>query len=279
MPEKMRFIASKALAAADPYDGCSLWLLAADRSMLGGRIDMAKTKAKGGREDRSLIRRLRQQSTDTLSDVLDVMGLANQVLKAAIRPLVPGMALAGPAFCVRGRAVDAAHPAPAGAAYEVDRHLTPGCIVVVATGGHTNSACIGGNVVVSYKARGCAGLVVDGAVRDGAEMRALRLPIFTTHVSPRRPAGRWSVVEHGVPISLPGQSDAEVVIHPGDLILGDDDGVIVIPQAIAAEVVHAAETLARLDAKVAADIRRGRDREEALRKVDRFGHIRKRVPG
>ena len=247
--------------------------------MLGG-IDMPKALAKAGRNgDRSLIRRLRRQSTDTLSDVLDVMGLQNQVLRAAIRPLAPGMVVAGPVFCVRGRAIDAAHPAPASAPYEVDRHLAPGSVVVVATGGHTTSACVGGNVVVSYKARGCAGLVVDGAVRDGAEMRALRLPIFATHVTPRRPAGRWSVVEHGVPIALPGQSGAEVVIHPGDIIVGDDDGVIVIPRAIAGEVLKAAETLARLDAKVAADIRRGRDREEALRKVDRFGHIRKYVPG
>ncbi|MBV8538417.1 MAG: hypothetical protein JO128_22660 [Alphaproteobacteria bacterium] len=241
---------------------------------------MAKTKAKSGRDrGPDLIRRLRRQSTDTLSDVLDVMGLPNQVLRAAIRPLAAGMAVAGPVFCVRGRAIDAAHPAPPGAPYEVDRALTPGCIVVVATGGHTTSACIGGNVVVSYRARGCVGLVVDGAVRDGAEMRALRLPIFATHVTPRRPAGRWSVVEHGMPISLPGQSGAEVVIHPGDVIVGDDDGVIVIPRAIAAEVLEAAETLARLDAKVAADIRRGRDREDALRKVDRFGHIRKYVSG
>jgi regulator of RNase E activity RraA len=242
-------------------------------------IDMAKVRARSGRDSgHSLIRRLRRQSTDTFSDVLDIMGLQNQVLRAAIGPLTPGMVLAGPAFCVRGRPIDAARPAPPSAPYEVDRDLTPGCVVLVATGGHATSACIGGNVVVSYKVRGCAGLVVDGAVRDGAEMRALRLPIFATHVTPRRPAGRWSVVEHGVPISLPGQSGAEVVVHPGDMIVGDDDGVIVIPRAIVTEVLEAAETLARLDAKVAADIRRGRDREEALRKVDRFGHIRKYVP-
>jgi regulator of RNase E activity RraA len=241
---------------------------------------MAKRKAKRAarRGDGGLVRRLRRQTTDTISDVLDVMGLPNQVLSAALRPLAPGTVLAGPAFCVRGRAVDAAHPAPAGAPYAVDRALTPGSIVVVATGGHTASACIGGNVVVSYKARGGAGLVVDGAVRDGAEIRALRVPTFCTHVSPRRPAGRWSVVEHGAPVALPGQSGTEVVVHPGDMILGDDDGVVVIPQAIAGEVVEAAEKLARFDAKIAADIRRGRDREEALRSVDRFSHIRKLVP-
>ncbi len=242
---------------------------------------MAKRKARanaGRSRADALIRRLRRQSTDTISDVLDVMGLPNQVLSAEIRPLSPGSCLAGPAFCVRGRALDSAHPAPAGAPFEVDRHLTRGCVVVVATGGHRTSAAIGGNVVLSYKQRGGVGLVVDGAVRDGTEMRALRVPVFATHVTPRRPAGRWSVVEHGRPISLPGQTGVEVIVHPGDFVLGDDDGVIVIPQALVGEVVDAAEQLARLDAKVAADIRRGRDREEALRRHDRFGHIRKVVP-
>ena len=240
-----------------------------------------KTSRAGGRARAgaaALTRRLVRQSTNTIADVLDVMGLGNQTLRAAIRPLAPGARLAGPAFCVRGRPIDKGDPPPAGIPFEVDRHLTPGCIVVTATGGHTVSAVIGGNVVAAYKRRGCAGLVVDGAVRDSAEIRALRLPTFSTHVTPRRPAARWSVVEYGQPISLPGQSGIEVVIHPGDLILGDEDGVVVVPQAIAAEVIAGAERLTQIEAKVVRDIRRGRDREETLRAYDRFGHIRKIVP-
>ena len=246
-----------------------------------GRGGTARKKSRTGGGDtgaRALSRRLLRQSTNTIADVLDVMGLGNQTLRAAIRPLAPGMRLAGPAFCVRGQPLDKGNPPPAGAPFEVDRQLTPGCVVVTATGGHTVSAVIGGNVVAAYKQRGCAGLVVDGAVRDSAEIRALRLPAFSTHVTPRRPAARWSVVEHGQPISIPGQSGLEVVVHPGDLILGDDDGVVVVPQAIAAEVIAGAERLTQIEAKVVRDIRRGRDREETLRAYDRFGHIRKIVP-
>jgi regulator of RNase E activity RraA len=89
---------------------------------------MAKRKpAKRIDDAAGLIKRLRRQTTETISDVLDVMGLPNQVLAATIRPLAPGMRLAGPAFCVRGRAIDAAHPAPADMPYTVDRQLTPGC--------------------------------------------------------------------------------------------------------------------------------------------------------
>jgi len=244
----------------------------------GGKRRKKSRRSGGDAGALALSRRLLRQTTNTIADVLDVMGLGNQSLRAAIRPLAPGTRLAGPAFCVRGRPIDKANPPSPGAPFEVDRRLTPGCVVVTATGGHTASAVIGGNVVAAYKHRGCAGLVVDGAVRDSAEIRALRLPAFSTHVTPRRPAARWSVVEHGQPISIPGQSGLEVIIHPGDLILGDDDGVVVIPQAIAAEVITAAEKLAKIEVNVVRDIRRGRDREETLRAYDRFGHIRKIVP-
>src|SRR5258708_5417985 len=243
---------------------------------------MAKRKTHTRRtanpDARALTRRLARQSTDTIADVLDVMGLGIQTLSAALRPLAPGIRLAGPAFCVRGRAVDKSSPAPAGAPYEVDRSLTPGAVVVTATGGHTVSAVVGGHDVLPDKKRGRARGVGGGGGRDRAAIRAPRIPGLATPVTPRRRAGRWSVVEHGQPISMPGQSGSEVVVHPGDLILGDDDGVVVIPQAIAAEVLEAAEKLTRIEAKVVADIRRGRDREETLRAYDRFSHIRKIVP-
>lgn len=241
---------------------------------------MAKRKgAKRGNGAAGLVKRLRRQATETISDVLDVMGLPNQVLAAAIRPLAPGMRLAGPAFCVRGRAVDPAQPPPPAIPYEVDRQLTPGCIVVMATGGWTKSAVIGGNVALSYRKKGCAGLVVDGAVRDAGEIRALGLAAFATHVTPRRPTARWGVVEYGQPVSLPGQSGTDVIVHPGDMLLGDADGAVVIPAAVAAEVIAAAEKLERIEKQVIADIKRGTDRAAALKRADRYGHIRRLVPG
>ncbi len=240
---------------------------------------MAKrSKAKQRTGSTALIKRLARLSVDALSDVLDVMGLPDQVLANTIQPLSPGMRIAGPAFCVRGRAIDPAHPAPAGAAFAVDRRLAKGDVVVTASGGWTASAVMGGNVVLSYKRRGSAGVITDGAVRDGSEMRRLGLPIFASDVTPRRPAGRWGVVELGQPIAMPGQSGRDVVVHPGDLIRGDNDGVVVIPAAIAAEVVAAAEKLERLEKRIAAQIKRGVDRETALKSVDRYAHIRRLVP-
>ncbi len=224
----------------------------------------------------ALVRRLQKHASETISDVLDVMGLPEQVLSAEIRPIAPGLRLAGPAFCVRGQAIDAGHPAVM-VQHEVDRQLRPGCIMVMASGGYTGSALIGGNIAASYRRHGCAGLVLHGAVRDPQEIRSF-LPAFATHTTPRRPGGRWNVVAYGAPVAMPGQGDVEVIVHPGDLILGDASGVVVIPQAIAGTVLDAADKLVPLEKKVLADIKRGRDREQALKAHNRYGHIRRIVP-
>ncbi len=225
----------------------------------------------------ALLKRLRRHASETISDVLDVMGLPGQVLAASIRPIVPGARLVGPAFCVHGRSLEPGQPART-VQYAVDRALTPGCVVVMATGGYTGSAIIGGNIAASYRKRGAAGVVIDGALRDPGEIRRL-LPAFATHVTPRRPGGRWNVVAFGEAIAMPGQDGEEVIVHPGDLILGDASGVVVIPQAIVAEVIAAADKLVPREKKVLAAIRRGVDREQALKAGDRYGHIRKLVPG
>lgn len=226
--------------------------------------------------DAALTRRLRRHASETISDVLDVMGLGNQVLAAALRPIAPGQRLAGPAFCVRGRALAPGEPAGT-VQYTVDRALTPGCVVVVATGGYRGSAIIGGNIATSYRRRGAAGAVIDGAVRDPAEIRRL-LPVFATHVSPRRPGGRWSVTGFGEAVSMPGPGGDEVIVHPGDFILGDGSGVVAIPRSLVAEVLAAADRLVPKEKKVLAAIRRGVDREPALKAADRYVHIRKIVP-
>ena len=226
--------------------------------------------------DAGLLKRLRRHASETLSDVLDIMGLPNQVLAAAIRPIVPGTRVVGPAFCVMGRKLEPGQ-APLTAQYAVDRALTPGCVVVMATGGHRASAIIGGNIAAAYSQRGAVGVVIDGALRDPWEIRHV-LPAFATHVSPRRPGGRWTVTGFGEPIAMPGQGDDAVIIHPGDLILGDASGVVVIPQAIAAQVIEAADKLVPKEKKALAAIRRGLDREQALNSADRYGHIRKLVP-
>jgi 4-hydroxy-4-methyl-2-oxoglutarate aldolase len=101
----------------------------------------------------------------------------------------------------------------------------------------TEVACFGDMTATGWKSKGIEGVVVDGACRDVAGLRALGFPAFARAVTPRNfhyPAG----LEHGavnVPVVCAG-----VLVEPGDIVIGDDDGVVVVPRRIAAEIVAAA---------------------------------------
>jgi len=146
-----------------------------------------------------------------------------------IRALVPGKVLCGTAVTVLTRAGDnlMVHKA-----LELAR---PGDVVVVDTTGGYRAAVIGELMTHSALAAGLAGFVVDGAVRDLAELRRLGLPVFAAAVTATS-CDKDGPGEINVPIACGG-----VVVCPGDLVLGDDDGVVVVPSALVDEVLVAAE--------------------------------------
>jgi 4-hydroxy-4-methyl-2-oxoglutarate aldolase len=215
--------------------------------------------------------------TAVVSDVLAAMGLPDQVLASTIKPLDPGARIAGPAFCLKGES-GPDQPPVAGVSppvFEMDRRLTPGTVAVIATGGHRTGAVIGGNIGLSFRLKGCVGVVTDGAIRDAAEFAEIGLPLFVTFTTPLSNKGRWHLTEIAVPVSLPGQTAAAVTVAPGDLIQGDGDGVIVIPRRHAAAVLAGAAEVERIESRIKAELRTGEDREAIYRRHDRFGHIKK----
>jgi 4-hydroxy-4-methyl-2-oxoglutarate aldolase len=167
-----------------------------------------------------------------------------------IRALAPSMKVCGPAFTVEVRPGDnlMLH-----AAYCLAR---PGDVVVVDGKADTTSAITGGLMTNQAKAAGLAGLVVDAAVRDAEELRELGFPVFSVGTNPNGPTkfvpGR---INH--PISCGG-----VAVHPGDLIVGDADGVTVIPREEAASLIDLgvkkmAEESRRMEAIQAGKLRPG----------------------
>ncbi|NJQ07314.1 RraA family protein [Streptomyces lonarensis] len=162
----------------------------------------------------------------TLSDAMDRFGAVE-----GIRPLWRGAALSGPAFTVWTRPGDnkGLH-----AAFETIRR---GEILVVNGGGDTTRAVIGELIVQKAKALEVGGIVLDAAARDVAELEELGVPVFARAVTP---AGPWKNGPYrvGEPIAVGG-----VPVHPGDWVVGDDDGVTVVPRARIAETVAAAEQL------------------------------------
>jgi regulator of RNase E activity RraA len=150
----------------------------------------------------------------TLADLLG----REQVMDIGIRPLWPEIPrVAGPAFTVRCPAGDnlmlhaAIHRAP------------PGSVVVVEAG-DVDYAVAGGNVCAVAQRNGIAAFVVDGVIRDLAEVRAMRFPVFARGVIPI-PGGKTAVEPLNAPVRCGG-----VRVHAGDIVVADEEGVVVAPR-------------------------------------------------
>jgi 4-hydroxy-4-methyl-2-oxoglutarate aldolase len=172
------------------------------------------------------LEQLETLSTTVVADAMNRLGVAE-----GIRPVWAGARAAGTARTVWVRSGDnlAVHAA-------LDQ-AKAGEILVINGGGDTSRALMGELMARRGILRQLAGWVIDGAVRDRVELEQLRVPVFARGVSPAGP------YKHGpghldVPVAIGG-----VVVSPGDLLRGDDDGVVVVPADRAAEVIARAMQL------------------------------------
>lgn len=161
----------------------------------------------------------------------------DRVMDPGIRPLwQPMPRIAGPAYPV-------ACPAGDNLMLHVALHRAPAGSIVVCAAGDTNWAMAGGNVCAYAQVRGIAGFVVDGAIRDLAETRANRFPVFARGVIPI-PGARRTAGLIDVPVVC-----GRVVVAPGDVVVADEEGIVVLPKARAAELLAKAQARAKKDAE------------------------------
>lgn len=167
-------------------------------------------------------------------------------MAARIKPLAAGTRLTGQARTVACMVGDNS------AVHAALRRVRPGEVLVIAAGGHADNAIWGGLLTRAAIARGAAGVVLDGAVRDVAEIRDLGFPCFAAAAVPAGPhKGFGGVLDATI-------ACAGCTVAPGDLVLGDDDGVAVVPlgqaepllAACRAKLAQEAEALERLEAGV-----------------------------
>ncbi|MFI0980372.1 RraA family protein [Streptomyces sp. NPDC021093] len=156
----------------------------------------------------------------------DLLGRA-QVMDAGIRPLWDSPRIAGPAYTVR--CVPGDNLMLHAAIYRAE----PGSVVVVESG-DLDHALAGGNVCAVAQRRGIAGFVVDGVIRDLAEVREAGFPVFSRGVIPI-PGTKKKLGEVGAAVRVGG-----VLINPGDVVVANEEGVVVTPSARAQEVLEAA---------------------------------------
>lgn len=169
-----------------------------------------------------------------VSDAMDEVGVINQVMSTGMRPLDQSLSLCGRArtgaYMEVPYTVDGVNP------YELEiaivDDLRPGDVAVFACGGSSRIAPWGGLLSTAAVARGAGGCVTDGFTRDLKEIHPLRFPVFSAGIAPLDSKGRGQIMATDVTVICDG-----VRVNPGDLVIGDADGVVVVPQEREQEVL------------------------------------------
>lgn len=184
--------------------------------------------------DPEIVRGFLKVSVPTVVDILDSDHGLENAMSYEIKPIFKTR--------MAGRAVTLMQvPAPGPAADCTEQFFAAvdtcgeGSVLVIALGGNKRWSGMGDLVVAALHARGAAGTVMDGAVRDIEPMIQMGFPVFAASVSPYNCVGKTVAIGYNIPVVCGG-----VPVYPGDVILGDWDGVVVIPQAKAAEVLEKA---------------------------------------
>ncbi|CAE6850922.1 4-hydroxy-4-methyl-2-oxoglutarate aldolase/4-carboxy-4-hydroxy-2-oxoadipate aldolase [Paraburkholderia aspalathi] len=196
---------------------------------------------------------VKKAATFQAAILADVAGRRG-TLNGRVQPLGPHMKVAGPAITVEVRPGDnlAIHAALAIA--------KPGDVIVVDGKGDLSFALIGEIMSTQASATGIAGFVIDGAVRDSHELAAGDFPIFAAG---RNPAGPTKSVAGRVNVQI---AAAGATVSPGDLVVGDADGVVVIPRAEVPAILEAAQKKLEAETRRIAAIRQGDTRAPWLEK-------------
>jgi 4-hydroxy-4-methyl-2-oxoglutarate aldolase len=208
-----------------------------------------------------------------LYDALDAMGYPNQCLDLAIKPLFLKQHLAGVAVTVRGgrdpRLPEETSPSESSFA-TLTRLVFPGAVVVVDCGGEPHSGKFGEMTSWQLKQHGARGFVTNSYIRDYLGLEVI--PDYTVcapGTSPVESSKRWRIHATNIPIAMPGTLTSQIRIGPGDWIVGEADGVIVVPQAIAMEALIKAEEIEAKEQGMRKDLAAGMSFDDAFKKWGR----------
>ncbi len=205
---------------------------------------------------------MRQQLTcAVVCDALDGLGFTRQAPRVSLTPLTSGHILVG--RCKTTLWADMAHEDPR--PYELELAAVDACqpddVLIAAAGGSMRSGIWGELLSTAARNRGCVGAIVDGAVRDVAVMRRLGFPVFARGTCMYDSKNRQRVIDLDVAVEIAG-----VRFAPGDLVLADEDGVVVVPRALEAEAIRRAWDKVHAENVTRDAIRGGMKATEVFRK-------------
>jgi 4-hydroxy-4-methyl-2-oxoglutarate aldolase len=207
------------------------------------------------------LRRIARIPTAVLSDALGRLG----TMAAAIKPVVPTVRLIGVARTVR------CHPGDYLTLLRALAEAREGEVLVVDGGGMLEAALLGKLMAVEARRKGLGGFVVDGAVRDLRGLEEVGVPVFARAATPRIGTAE-RLEETQVPIICGGAP-----VRPGDIVHGDEDGVVVFAPKRLSQVLSRAREIERHEAEVVRRLKHGQPLAELMKLFDRLSELRKRA--
>jgi 4-hydroxy-4-methyl-2-oxoglutarate aldolase len=201
--------------------------------------------------------------TAVISDVLDSLGYREQAMTSDIRPVFPGARLVGRAHTILSSDVYTTPSDPYDMEIQAIDSVLENHVVVAGTNKSTRTCLWGELLSTATRARRGRGAVIDGHTRDVSKIRDMDFPVFATGMRPVDSLGRGRIVAIGEPVLCGG-----VIVNQGDIVVADVDGVVVVPQAVEAEVMTRALQKVRTENEMREWLRQGRTLREAY---DHFG--------
>lgn len=213
----------------------------------------------GAAETAALVERLGRLRSSVVGDCLDRLGANRFIVGARVRPLDPRSTLCGAARTALAARVYEGSGKPYFNLIRLVDSLHSLDVPVISSGGNMAGALWGELLTTAARARGAAGLVLDGPLRDAEQIMAMGFPAFTSGITPADSYGRLEIGNLDEPIEC-----GEAKARHGDLVLGDFDGVLIVPRALAEEAIRLAEEKTRGEDSVRAELARGRSVAEVF---------------
>lgn len=202
-----------------------------------------------------------------VADVLDDLGLPDQGISPEIQA-ISGTRLAGWAYTITGQMVPYEGSGDA-KKMEACHGISAGEISVWS--GNGEGICYFGELIaLGMVERGSVGALVDGGLRDTRAMNEHGFPAFARYRSAVQSIGRWRVTDSQVPVYIAGATVRRVEVVPGDFIVGDEDGAIVVPQRVVLDVLERSEAMTQSETRVREALTTGLSLSDAL---EQFGHV------
>jgi 4-hydroxy-4-methyl-2-oxoglutarate aldolase len=214
--------------------------------------------------DEELLSRYEQLYTGAISDVLREHALLDQALPGHMKPLRPERTVAGFAFTVKS-APNVKITGEMSFRTQMISELPKNTMVTWDTSGDEKATLWGGVMTATAVGLGVKGAVIDGGIRDTHQILEKDFPVFYKHRIPNGSLGRCLITHYQVPIKI-----GDVLIKPGDVVLGDIDGVVVVPRDIAYEVLERAEEIKANEKKIFSWVAEGQNVREITEKGGYF---------